>query len=727
MVSVFLSISDYLDPPALRHLKPKSDASVEEEKKESLMRVMINNAFFVTHKGVKTNLCASVLGGFLLEMKTCCDGSRVILGKLGKKISCTVNGDPRLCFLPENLVDGTCINLSTDEFAKIERRNAEDSGRPLFTMSGGVFECGKLSVSVNINEEILKYLLSDMDSLGGIINDFMLPKPKEEEEEKPITNLLSFAEEGYIINEFKKVNRVRETKSMYCLNEQKPDKELKRGKFASTSDISSVAKEEDNDKLNAKKDAENEFVDNDITELQPSEDGPLIFKVNDIKLEVKIAVTKRVVSSVKIAASKKGATSVKDGAIVISLDISEAVFSSGHDTASKSDMTYIKFFARDFSVVDSIYYSNEDGGAVLKFDEKRLKKWRDAQLEKRARTDKDDPIFGIFSENKIAFYYRESGSKLKLRLSVHPIEIAFLWNEVDVINDYYSIYANASKAIAERRERFRDVDVSKEFEVLSFMDTRVEVESFHLWPIGIKLSFDEVITSGSNFDTPTGSDYTPLIPDLFRALIPSVSRAPWHFSPFVLKSDPERTVYKDDISVLLFANYKNDYSIGRFLRAFMHIGFMASFLKLGKAAWSIASVSKGEEVSFIESFQNLGATIFEVGGDTTKTLFVLTRELGDKLTDGAFPLSMTHEYKPKGLGDGTKKFFSAVANGILSGIDGITLKPVRVYKEHGFWKAAQYFLWGIPCTIIRPVEGTVYGLSLLFYGASESIAPGKLK
>ena len=151
----------------------------EGKEKKSIIKVMLSNVFFVTHKGLKTTLCASVLGGFLVEILTFSDDSMEISAKLGKEISCTLNGDDRFCFFPENLVNGTCANLSINEFAKIV--NSGNSGGTLFTMKNGVFTCEKLDVNGYITEEILECLLSDMDSLYGIIDDFMIPKDSKEE------------------------------------------------------------------------------------------------------------------------------------------------------------------------------------------------------------------------------------------------------------------------------------------------------------------------------------------------------------------------------------------------------------------------------------------------------------------------------------------------------------------------------------------------------------------
>ena len=93
---------------------------------------------------------------------------------------------------------------------------------------------------------------------------------------------------------------------------------------------------------------------------------------------------------------------------------------------------------------------------------------------------KDDPKSGIFSKNMIAFFYNESDNKLEMRLSVHPIEVNFLWNEIGIINDYYSIYANASEAISKRRKSSCTGGISDEFKVLESSGTHVKIESLHL-------------------------------------------------------------------------------------------------------------------------------------------------------------------------------------------------------------------------------------------------------
>ena len=126
------------------------------------------------------------------------------------------------------------------------------------------------------------------------------------------------------------MNRVRETKSLLCYLGAK--EKQRQVKYASTLDTYSETKKgdkekEDDDPKSIREDAKYENSENDITEIKSSVDGPLIIKVADIKVNVNIAATKRVP-----AQAKKGEGDHESkGAIVVSLDISEAIFSSGQN------------------------------------------------------------------------------------------------------------------------------------------------------------------------------------------------------------------------------------------------------------------------------------------------------------------------------------------------------------------------------------------------------------
>ena len=78
---------------------------------------------------------------------------------------------------------------------------------------------------------------------------------------------------------------------------------------------------------------------------------------------------------------------------------------------------------------------------------------------------------------------------------------------------------------------------------------------------------------------------------------------------------------------------------------------------------------------------------------------------------------------PTGILDGSVRLMTNIFKGFVSGIKAITVEPIKVYQSEGLMTALQAFICGIPCTIIRPVEGTAYGISLLFYGAKNSLAP----
>ena len=327
----------------------------------------------------------------------------------------------------------------------------------------------------------------------------------------------------------------------------------------------------------------------------------------------------------------------------------------------------------------------------------------------------------------IAFFYNESDNKLEMRLSVHPIEVNFLWNEIGIINDYYSIYANASEAISKRRKSSCTGGISDEFKVLESSGTHVKIESLHLWPVGIRITLVNAQTSGSSFYAPKERNYTPLISDSLCASLRSIDakRIPWHLNLFILKKSSKRTFYKEDLSLILLSHLKNDYSLGRILRAAMHVGPIKSFLELGKEFMSV--LGNANKRSFLENLRSLGATLLTVVGDSANSLTSLVRTIDEGLSTGAFNSYLAPEAPPSGFFDGIKKFFNATTNGIWSAFGAVTMEPIQAYKEGGTKDALYRFIRGVPCIVIRPIEGSVYGMSLLVYGAKKSIGPSKPK
>lgn len=742
VVSVFLAISDYLDPPKLRYLEryrkqAEQDGKDKEEEKipESVMKVMLKNAFFVTKKGEKAVLFLSVLGGFLLEMKTGRDGSRLISIKLGNEISCAVKGEQRLCLFPESLVLGSYeANLKGCKFAQITNKNGPQY--PVFIMNGSLIECKSFNININLSTEIEKCLLSDLESFGTIIDDLMLQtsveKQDPEEKEQEI-NLYSKMEDKYIAKSFRKVDKVKVTKSLFFIPDEDDDSpgmkdKAKRGveeenDFRSKMEENYIAKvfegiakkeeittEERDDILKVKEDSRSEFEENAITEIEFSKDGPMIIKVNDCVVSIEIAPTEKVSGN---------------NAIVTRLDISEIVYSSWKDPTNENNNTYIKFLARDFNI-------NKGEIEILKFDERRKAKWQERYNGGLKDPLQSPPIFGIFSDNRIAFYYREVDNRLNLNFSVQPIDISLRWNEVKTINDYYDIYKKQENVWTERqkskKEIGRIVDGKNDFKVVYTSGTRVKIDSLHIWPIGVKVSIGSKNIYGGTSSFSNEEGYIPLIPSSLWATLEviGIGRLPWHLNPIMVKRDSKYTFYKDDISAIVMSQYRSDYSLGKLLRAAMHVGPMKSILKLGKALVSIVNVEKCDIKSFKENFSNLGVTILEICADGTNCIYLVTKTVDESLSGVPKDLASPEE-EPNGFIDGVTKLSLGLFCGIKRGIEAITLDPFRIYQDHGIIQAFKAFIFGVPCTVIRPVGEAMRGVTIFFYGAKKSLTSSETK
>ena len=736
VVNVFLSISDYLDPPALRHLKPddktkskekegeKEEATKENNASESTMKVMLTNAFFVTNKGLETTLFLSVAGGFLLEIENKSNGQSLISAKLGKRVTCAVISNPRMSFFPEDLVSGSYnANLSGHEF--FWANNIGNVRSPIFTMGEGTINCKNISVNVGISERILSDLLKDIDSLSTVVDDLMLPNSNDtKDKEVPETkiNLLSKVENKYVIKECKSLKGIRETKStLYELLDNEKTMQPLRGLKTEPITPKTTLEENNDDTNDVKKEAKEEFTENDVAEVEPLEGGPTIIRIKDSEIKVRIAAT------------NKAAAHTNDGAIVAVLEIAEAVYSSGNSPQSGTTSTYIKLFSKDFKITD---YSNEKTGNVFSdifnFDEKRREDWQDKQRGETKDSPERSTSFGIFSENKIALYYLEADSRLTLRFSIHPMEVAFVWNEINIVNDYYNTYVKSNKVRLERQSKIKggrepeEDNGQNDYRILYSSETRVKIQSFHLWPVGLKFTVHSDVSS----DYKTDKDYTPLISNsLYAGLqLINIERMPWHLNPIVLKHNSKQTFYKDDLPEIIMAHCKKDYSLGRVLRAVMHVGMLRNALKIGKAMMFIGTAqneSTGGTMQRIQdSLSKLGMTFFEVGADSTNSLFILIRTVDGSISaTGASADLGVCGTSPTGILDGSVRLMTNIFKGFVSGIKAITVEPIKVYQSEGLMTALQAFICGIPCTIIRPVEGTAYGISLLFYGAKNSLAP----